>query len=56
VLVTSPTKISTPARGQYPVTDLSQGGKAFGQGPAIEKGLLERAEKKITIQQNPDVH
>jgi hypothetical protein len=33
--------------------DLSQGGKAFGQGPAIEKGLLERAEKKIAIQQNP---
>src|SRR5258708_6985405 len=33
--------------------DLSQGGKAFGQWPAIEKGLLERAQKKIAIQQNP---
>jgi hypothetical protein len=36
--------------------DLSQGGKAFGQWPAIEKGLLERAEKKIAIQQNPHIH
>jgi hypothetical protein len=34
--------------------DLSQGGKAFGQWPAIEKVLLERAKKKITLQQNPD--
>jgi hypothetical protein len=34
--------------------DLSKGGKEFGQWPAIEKGLLERAEKKIAIQQNPD--
>jgi len=33
--------------------DLSKGGKAFGQWPAIERGLLERAEKKIAIQQNP---
>ena len=30
--------------------DLSQGGKAFGQWPAIEKDLLERAKKKITLQ------
>jgi len=36
--------------------DLSQGGKAFGQWPAIEKDLLQHAEKKITIQQNPDTH
>jgi hypothetical protein len=36
--------------------DLSKGGKAFDQWPAIEKGLLERAEKKIAIQQNPDIH
>ena len=35
--------------------DLSQGGKAFGQWPAIEKTLLERAQEKIAIQQNPDV-
>jgi hypothetical protein len=37
----------------FSAADLSQGGKAFGQWPAIEKGLLERAEKKIAIQQNP---
>jgi hypothetical protein len=36
--------------------DLSYGGKAFGQWPAIEKDLLERAEKKIAIQQNPHIH
>jgi hypothetical protein len=36
--------------------DLSQGGKAFEQWPAIENGLLERAEKKIAIQQNPRIH
>jgi len=40
----------------FSAADLSQGGKAFGQWPAIEKGLLERAEKKIAIQQNPDTH
>jgi hypothetical protein len=34
--------------------DLSLGGKAFGQWPAIEKDLLERAKKKVTLQQNPD--
>lgn len=36
--------------------DLSQGGKEFDRWPAIEKGLLERGEKKIAIQQNPDAH
>jgi hypothetical protein len=36
--------------------DLSQGGKAFGQWPAIEKGMPGRAEKKIAIQQNPHIH
>jgi hypothetical protein len=40
----------------FSAAELSQGGKAFGQWPAIEKGLLERAEKKIAIQQNPDTH
>ena len=40
----------------FSAADLSQGGKAFGQWPAIEKGLLERAENKIAIQQNPDTH
>jgi hypothetical protein len=34
----------------FSAADLSQGGKAFGQWPAIERGLLERAEKKIAIQ------
>jgi hypothetical protein len=40
----------------FSAAELSEGGKAFGQWPAIEKGLLERAEKKIAIQQNPDAH
>jgi hypothetical protein len=40
----------------FSVADLSQGGKAFDRWPAIEKDLLEHAEKKITIQQNPDTH
>ena len=40
----------------FGAADLSQGGKAFGQWPAIESGLLDRAEKKIAIQQNPDNH
>jgi hypothetical protein len=40
----------------FSAADLSQGGKAYGQWPGIEKGLLERAEKKIAIQQNPDIH
>jgi hypothetical protein len=40
----------------FVAADLSKGGKAFGQWPAIERGLLERAEKKIAIQQNPDAH
>jgi hypothetical protein len=38
----------------FSAADLSQGGKSFSQWPSIEKGLLQRAEKKITIQQNPD--
>jgi len=37
----------------FRAADLSKGGKAFGQWPAIESGLLHRAEKKIAIQQNP---
>jgi hypothetical protein len=40
----------------FSAADLSQGGSAFGQWPAIEKGLLQRAGQKITIQQNPDTH
>lgn len=37
----------------FSAADLSQGGKAFGQWPAIERGLLERTAKKIAIRQNP---
>jgi hypothetical protein len=40
------------AAAGFSAAELSQGGKAFGQWPAIEKGLLERAEKQIAIQQN----
>jgi hypothetical protein len=40
----------------FSAADLSKGGKAFGQWPAIERGLLERAEQKISIQQNPGAH
>jgi hypothetical protein len=40
----------------FSAADLSKGGKAFGQWPAIERGLLERAGKKIAIQQNPGAH
>jgi hypothetical protein len=38
----------------FSAADLNQGGKSFSQWPSIERGLLERAEKMITIQQNPD--
>lgn len=38
----------------FSVADLSQGGKAFDRWPAIEKDLLQHAEKKVTIQQTPD--
>ena len=31
--------------------DLKKGGKAYDQWPAIEKSLVERAEKKITIEE-----
>ena len=34
----------------FTVADLKKGGKAYDQWPAIEKGLIERAEKKITIE------
>lgn len=38
----------------FSVADLSQDGKAFDRWPAIEKDLLQRAEKKVTIQETPD--
>jgi hypothetical protein len=38
----------------FSVADLSQDGKAFDRWPAIEKDLLQHAEKKVTIQQTPD--
>jgi hypothetical protein len=31
--------------------ELQPGGKRHGQWPSIEKGLLERAEKSVTIEQ-----
>ncbi len=31
--------------------DLNKGGKAYEQWPTIEKSLVERAEKKITIEE-----
>jgi hypothetical protein len=34
----------------FTAADLKEGGKAYDQWPAIEKGLIERAEKKITIE------
>ena len=40
----------------FSAADLSQGGRAWGQWPVIDRDLLERAKKKITIQQNPDAH
>ena len=31
-------------------SELEKGGKAYDQWPGIEKSLIERAQKKITIQ------
>jgi hypothetical protein len=36
----------------YSATDLQDGGKAHDQWPTLEKGLLERAKEKITINTN----
>lgn len=33
----------------YTAADLKQGGKAYDRWPAIEKGLIERAQQKIAI-------
>jgi hypothetical protein len=35
----------------FTAADLKKGGKAYDQWPAIEKSLVERAEKKITIEE-----
>jgi len=35
----------------FTAADLKKGGKAYDQCPAIEKSLVERAEKKITVKQ-----
>ncbi len=35
----------------FTAADLKKSGKAYDQWPAIEKSLVERAEKKITIEQ-----
>jgi len=39
---------------RFTAADLKKGGKAYDQWPAIENGLVERAEKKITITQTPE--
>jgi hypothetical protein len=31
--------------------ELREGGKAFGQWPALEKGLIERAKTKIALEE-----
>ena len=38
----------------FTAADLQKDGEAYGQWPAIEKGLVERAEKKIAIASNPN--
>ncbi|MGI8770555.1 MAG: hypothetical protein ACR2JE_03890 [Acidobacteriaceae bacterium] len=35
----------------FTAAELQQGGKAYGRWPAIENGLIERAEKKIAIEE-----
>jgi len=35
----------------FTTADLKKGGKAYDQWPATEKSLIERAEKKIKIEQ-----
>ncbi len=35
----------------FTATELQPGGKGYGQWPSIETGLLERAEKSVTIEQ-----
>ena len=39
------------AQSGLTAAELQQGGKAHGRWPAIEKGLLERAEKSLAIEQ-----
>jgi hypothetical protein len=34
----------------FPAADLRKGGKAYDRWPAIESGLIERAEKKISLE------
>ena len=38
----------------FAAAELKKGGKAHDQWPAIEKGLIERAEKKITIEETDE--
>ena len=38
----------------FTAAELHEGGKAYDQWPAIEKGLVERAEAKIEIEQTTD--
>jgi hypothetical protein len=39
------------ASAGFTATDLQEGGKARDQWPGIEKGLIERAQQKIAIEQ-----
>jgi hypothetical protein len=35
----------------FTAADLHEGGKTYDRWPAIEKGLIERAEKKVKIEE-----
>jgi hypothetical protein len=35
----------------FTAADLHEGGKAYGQWPALEKGLIERAKTKIALEE-----
>jgi hypothetical protein len=41
---------SEPTPAGLTAADLKQGGKAFAQWPALEKGLIERGQKSISIE------
>ena len=39
------------ASSGFTAADLRQGGKAYGQWPALEKGLIDQAKTKITLEE-----
>jgi hypothetical protein len=39
------------ASSGFTAADLLEGGKAYGQWPALEKGLIERAKTKIALEE-----